>query len=207
MASTHHLRRDMNNNVVVSLFRYFRNKDLTCIRFNVRGNGESSGRRTWRGRGEREDTLSVCRFLLDEVKVQRIVIIGYSYGAAIGTSVVDELSEIVGCVAISYPFGVLTLILLGHLFEKSKTPKPKLHIMGTSDNFTSIKRFRARIAELPQPIDVTIEEGIDHFWFGEEHRLVRAIEEWLARQFLSNTPSPMPSPSATSVSPPQDESI
>lgn len=49
-----------------------------------------------------------------------------------------------GCIAVSYPFGVLTWILMGHLLNLAKTEKPCLWVIGTEDNFTSVSRFRQR---------------------------------------------------------------
>eukprot|EP01104_Vermistella_antarctica_P020861 TRINITY_DN911_c0_g1_i5.p1 TRINITY_DN911_c0_g1~~TRINITY_DN911_c0_g1_i5.p1 ORF type:complete len:287 (-),score=24.45 TRINITY_DN911_c0_g1_i5:107-967(-) len=152
---------EYRNNVVSGLFQYFESLSYTCCRINFRGVGLSSGRGSWRGSSERKDLLATCRFLLnlhDDVAehdgvaeprsddtpspfINRIVICGYSYGSIIGSSIVNELDEISGFVAISYPFGVLYLLFMGHWMKKSYTDKPNLWLMGTKDNFTSISRF------------------------------------------------------------------
>jgi len=93
--------------------------------------------------------------------VERIILVGYSYGAAISCSVMNELEIVKGAVAISYPFGVLTVILLGHLLEMAKTSKPIFWVIGAKDNFTSSARFLERVKSLSQL-------GVEELDYGEE---------------------------------------
>jgi len=37
--------------------------------------------------------------------IKRILLVGYSYGSAIACSVADDIEQIIGYAAISYPFG------------------------------------------------------------------------------------------------------
>jgi len=133
---------NMHNNVVVALFERFAREGFRVVRFNFRGTGRSTGSKTWRGSGEREDTLAVCRFLQSECGVEAVYLIGYSYGAVIGCSIVNDVDIIKGCIAVSYPFGVLTWILLGHLFNMARTNKPCLWVIGSEDNFTSVSKLK-----------------------------------------------------------------
>ena len=100
---------EMNNNVVAFLAMCFQAAGLTTARFNFRGVGGSTGRGTWRGSGEQQDVLAVCRHLLEMPDgPKRLIIVGYSYGSAIASSVVDALPEIKGFVAIAYPYRLVT---------------------------------------------------------------------------------------------------
>lgn len=139
---------NMHNNVVVSLFKRFAQEGFCVVRFNFRGTGRSTGSKTWRGSGEREDVVAVCRYLQSECGVEAVYLVGYSYGSAIGCSVVNDVDIIKGCIAVSYPFGVLTWILMGHLLNLAKTEKPCLWVIGTEDNFTSVSRFRQSVKPL-----------------------------------------------------------
>jgi len=105
------------------LFRFAR-EGFRVVRFNFRGTGRSTGSKTWRGTtrsegsafvatqlcdcrfpspptkkgsGEREDTLAVCRFLQSECGVEAVYLIGYSYGAVIGCSIVNDVDIIKAC--------------------------------------------------------------------------------------------------------------
>ena len=80
-----------------------------------KGVGKSSGWGSWRGGAEQSDVLSVAKFLLRKQenqkqeefpKIDQIVLVGYSYGSVVTSSVANEMDEIKGFVAISYPFGV-----------------------------------------------------------------------------------------------------
>ena len=80
----------MNNNVVVRLAANFQQAGCRTLRFNFRGVGGSSGSGSWRGSSEQDDVLAVCRhFLSIDGAPKRILIVGYSYGSAIASSVVD----------------------------------------------------------------------------------------------------------------------
>jgi hypothetical protein len=46
------------------------------------------------GSGEREDVLAVCRYLQSECGVEAVYLVGYSYGSAIGCSVVNDVDII-----------------------------------------------------------------------------------------------------------------
>jgi alpha/beta superfamily hydrolase len=46
------------------------------------------------GSGEREDVVAVCRYLQSECGVEAVYLVGYSYGSAIGCSVVNDVDII-----------------------------------------------------------------------------------------------------------------
>ncbi|GAH55932.1 unnamed protein product [marine sediment metagenome] len=78
----------MYNNVVSGVFNKFTQNGISCLRFNFRGVGKSSGKHT-DGTGELNDAKTCIDFLLNEKHFEKIIICGYSYGAAIGCSVVN----------------------------------------------------------------------------------------------------------------------
>jgi alpha/beta superfamily hydrolase len=94
---------EKNNNVVLSLARFFQTRGISTVRFNFRGVGRSTGRGSWRGEPERQDVLAACKHLLTggddgNSPVKRVILCGYSYGSAIASSCADELPEIVAFV-------------------------------------------------------------------------------------------------------------
>jgi hypothetical protein len=48
----------------------------------------------------------------------------------VACSAADALEEIIGYAAVSYPFSVLTFLLMGWALEQANTRKPKLFVMG-----------------------------------------------------------------------------
>jgi alpha/beta superfamily hydrolase len=139
---------NMYNNVVTALYDRFSQQGYCVLCFDFRGTGKSTGGYTWRGGGERDDIIAMVKYLQERCQVDVVFTVGYSYGSAIACSVINELDIVRGAVAISYPFGVLTFILLGRLLPIAKTRKDCLWVIGDNDNFTSEARFRTRVAEL-----------------------------------------------------------
>lgn len=165
----------MTNNVTGKIFHHFSAMGNLCIRFNFRGVGSSSGTYS-NGVGERQDVKEACLFILNSFPhISRIVIIGYSFGAAIGSSIVDDISEICGFVAISYPF-----TFIPNFIKYSYSIKPKLFIMGDRDDFTPIASFKLEYNKYPTPKNQLILEGIDHFWNNKEHFVISEIEKWIS---------------------------
>jgi alpha/beta superfamily hydrolase len=130
---------DMNNNVVRAMCVKLHQCGITSLRFNTRGVGGSTGCSTWRGVSEREDVLAAVDYLsrgasdsiggTNRCDVPKAVyIIGYSYGSAVGCSVVDLRSIVKGYVAISYPCGWMSWLLLGAHFALANTDKPKVRL-------------------------------------------------------------------------------
>ncbi|UYP43883.1 hypothetical protein NEF87_000168 [Candidatus Lokiarchaeum ossiferum] len=164
----------MTNNVTGKIFHHFSSLGYPCVRFNFRGVGASSGSYS-NGVGERQDVKDVCNFFLkNKPQLEKIIIIGYSFGAAIGSSIVDEISEICGFVAISYPF-----TFIPDFITSSYSNKPKLFIMGDQDDFTSIASFKREYEKYPIPKNQEILEGINHFWNGKEELVIKKIEWWI----------------------------
>jgi len=173
---------DMRNNVVSAVCNTFRKEGATTVRFNFRGVGNSSGSGSWQGAPEGVDVLSCCKFLLDTVPhVKKILLIGYSYGSVITSSVAADHDQIIGYAAISYPFGPLRLMLLGWLLPRAKIDKPKFFIIGDNDNFTGKSTFMARYNDMPEPKSHSVVSGGDHFWSGNEAAVVIPVLEWARR--------------------------
>ncbi len=78
---------------------------------------------------------------------QVLQVSSFLYIIGIASSCVNELDEILGYVAISYPFGPYFFLYFGNssLLSSSKSNKPKLFIIGDKDNFTSTSKFWDRM--------------------------------------------------------------
>jgi len=198
---------NMNNPVVVGLFSYFAAHGYTVVRFNFRGVGRSTGSSSWRGNSEKVDVQSVCEYLFqlsnesfksipkeDIPSIEKILIVGYSYGAGIACATVNDFDKIVGYVAISYPFGVYSLLYFGNgnLLNLAKSSKKqKLFIMGTEDSFTSLNKFEHKFNEISDPKQKEIVPGASHFWSGKEEqlKLARLIDNWIEKSQVFSNPS------------------
>lgn len=70
----------MDNKVVTTLMRTWRDKGVATLRFNFRGTGNSEGVHD-QGVGEIDDLLAVLRWLLVEQGVKTLDLAGFSFGA------------------------------------------------------------------------------------------------------------------------------
>ncbi|XP_016499926.1 uncharacterized protein LOC107818428 isoform X1 [Nicotiana tabacum] len=121
-------------------------KGYKAVTFDMRGVGRSTGKPSIFGFKEIKDVVAVCKWSLENLSVNKILLVGSSAGAPIAGSAVNQVEQIVGYVSIGYPFGLLASILFGqHHKNVLKSPKPKLFIMGTQDGFTSIKQLNNKL--------------------------------------------------------------
>jgi hypothetical protein len=166
----------MANDIVRAVYKYFGNQGYPALRFNFRGVGNSPGWFT-DGEGEREDAISAVQFLCSQQPaIERILIIGYSFGAMIGASIIDEMDIIWGYIAISYPF-----TMLPRYISQAQSSKPKLFLMGEQDDYTSIEAFRTNFDLMPEPKTQQLFPNVDHFWQGSETQLCSSIENWICQ--------------------------
>ena len=151
----------MYNNVVSEVFDIFKNNDISCLRFNFREVGKSTGKHS-SGRGELSDVKACIDFLINIKKIEKIFICGYSYGAAIGCSTIAYSINIIGYDAISFPWD-----FMGQKYKKlSQTNKPKIFIQGDHDDIAIYNKFHAHYQYYDEPKQYVIISGADHFYWG-----------------------------------------
>jgi len=163
---------NMHNNVVSGVYNKLIKNGVPCLRFNFRGVGKSTGTHSG-GIGELSDVKVCIDYLIDEKNHERIIICGYSYGAAIGCSVINHTDNIIGYIAISFPFD-----FIGSKYrDLSQSNKPKLFIQGNQDTIASYERFEENYNFYNDPKKKEIINGADHFyWNFEEHVAEKVFE-------------------------------
>ncbi|TXT59080.1 MAG: Alpha/beta hydrolase family protein [Promethearchaeota archaeon] len=160
----------MHNNVVSAIFKKLINEDITCLRFNFSGVGNSRSIKS-RKDDRISEVQSCIDFLLDKNDIDRILICGYSYGAAVGCSVVNYSKKILGFIAISFPFD-----LMGKKYRKlSQTHKPKYFIQGNRDSVAISQNFKTHYEEYDDPKEFVIINGADHFYRGYEDKIAHTV--------------------------------
>ncbi|KYQ89577.1 hypothetical protein DLAC_09533 [Tieghemostelium lacteum] len=186
---------NLNNNVVMGVSEYIvYHLQVPVLSLNFRGVGNSEGVGSWRGSYEREDTKAAASYLVNQsmqdmgYKINRVIMIGYSYGSVIAGSVIDEIPEVIAYTAISYPFGPLTFMLLGPLLQSTlDSLKPKFFVTGDQDNFTSTSTFKKRLSQMKgEDITFKIIPNLDHFYGGSENKLSREILKWIYFQIFKD---------------------
>jgi len=164
---------NMYNNVVSGVFNKLIENDLSCLRFNFRGVGGSTGSHS-DGTGELSDVHACVDYLIKE-SFERIIICGYSYGAAIGCSAVNYLEKIIGFISISFPWG-----FMGIYKKKSQTSKPKLFIQGNRDDIAQFDQFQENYEFYLDPKKRKIIDRADHFYQNYEEQVAEEVLNFLS---------------------------
>ncbi|MFX0076258.1 MAG: alpha/beta hydrolase [Candidatus Hermodarchaeota archaeon] len=161
---------NMFNNVVSGVFNKLKQKDISCLRFNFRGVGKSTGTHS-DGSGELSDVKTCIDFLINEKNHEKIIICGYSYGAAIGCSAINYSDKVNGYISISFPWDVM-----GSNYKKqSQSDKPKLFIQGNQDTVALYETFEENYQFYKDPKIRKIIDGADHFYWGYEEQVADEI--------------------------------
>lgn len=167
----------MYNNVTSSIFNELCKNKISSLRFNFRGVGNSTG--PYSGiEGDLEGVRTCVNYLIEE-NFEKILICGYSYGAAIGCSAVNYSEKIIGFCAISFPWD-----FMGEKFKQlTQTSKNKLFIQGTEDNVAPFQNFSLHYAYYLEPKSKVFIKGADHFYQGFESIVSGEILKFVKLQF------------------------
>ncbi|MFX1420084.1 MAG: alpha/beta hydrolase [Promethearchaeota archaeon] len=161
---------NMFNNVVSGVFTTLINNDISCLRFNFRGVGRSRGKFSG-GLGEINDVKACIDFLINEKNFAKVIICGYSYGAAIGCSAINYSDKVIGYISISFPWDFMG----ARYKELSQSKKPKLFIQGNRDNIAYYEQFKEHFESYDDPKVSKIIDGADHFYWGYEEQISSEI--------------------------------
>lgn len=80
----------MDNKVVTTLARFFRQQKISVVQFNFRGVGESTGLHA-DGIGEIDDFFSVLDWIADQTTARKLYVAGFSFGGYIAAASCDRL--------------------------------------------------------------------------------------------------------------------
>jgi hypothetical protein len=161
---------DMDNNVVIIAARAALDAGLGALTFNFRGAGRSTGEFD-NGAGERDDALAMLAHARTVEGIERIVLAGYSFGAGIASTLVDE--DVAACALVACPTQ-----RLGPDSPVATTRTPVLLISGDRDHVSSVNALLNAKREGVEVVTVT---GADHFWWGYESQLHAALRDFFAR--------------------------
>jgi alpha/beta superfamily hydrolase len=162
----------MYNNVVEAIRGAFAAHNFSTLRFNFRGVGGSTGSYD-EGRGEREDVLSVCKYL-KKLGLQELLFAGYSFGAWVGSKILETNN---------HPFSSVILVsppVDYFNFEWSNLKnKIDLLVCGDDDHFCSVDVLMAEAKKINSPLEII--HGADHFYLGMERELDRVLQKYIVK--------------------------
>jgi len=166
----------MHNKVVFHVARALHGQGFPVLRFNFRGAGLSQGTHD-EGRGELEDVRAALDYLAETFQGKKIVLAGFSFGAAVGLRIGcedDRVSEVIG---LGLPVNGSDLSYL------ATCRKPKLFLQGEFDQFGSPAGVESLVAKMPEPKQLAIIPGADHFFEGRLNEMTTVLQQWLHKRF------------------------
>ena len=158
----------MHNNVVEVLQGVYATEDYSTLRFNFRGVGGSTGFYD-EGRGEQEDIFTVCKYLKKK-GLTKLVLAGYSFGAWVGSKVLEESNNsFVDSIFVSPPIDYFNFNWdnLNH--------KINFIICGDHDQFCKIDVLIQVAQKINSPLEII--SYADHFYMGKEKELARILRK------------------------------
>lgn len=167
---------NMDNNVVLALALGLAEEGFVTLRFNFRGVGGSEGEHT-NGEKESQEVLGA----LDLIKAwpdtnAKTGLAGYSFG----TSVILGHSELYGeadaIALVSPPFRAVE----GTPLKDSNVPA--LIVTGDRDKLVDSTQLDAELAGFKHSPQFKLFDGVDHFWYGQEARLVPEVSRFFTEQ-------------------------
>lgn len=156
--------------VVSALFEHLPSRGFHTVRFDFRGVGHSEGEFDG-GDGERLDVAAAVDFL--DRLVDEIWVVGYSFGAAVGLSVIEP--RVAGWVAVAPPLAADARVL------SAGDPRPKLVVVPRHDQFCPPERLESAVVTWTR-VDTTVVETADHFLHGHTDEVARRVGDWLVER-------------------------
>ena len=172
----------LHNKVVFHAAKALHSFGWPVLRFNFRGTGLSEGEHD-NGQGEVDDVRAALDWLEREFSVP-LVFAGFSFGAAVGLRAAADDARVIGLIGLGVPVAPVDNRTYDLDFLHGCT-KPKLFCSGDRDQFGPRSKLEALVAGLPEPRQLTLIPGADHFFEGRLSEMRAVIEEWVGRQILA----------------------
>lgn len=167
--------------IICRLYNYFAHQGYMTVKFNFRGKiiekimkgvGNSTGKTSFTGSGEKQDLKAILNFVKSksDLSPSYFVLVGYSYGCIPIGALCSEIPECIGLIAISYPAGVSWALTLwnsrkfANAMGSISNDIPILFIMvillysikGDQDNFTTVPVLEKFVKSVSKTADINI---------------------------------------------------
>jgi alpha/beta superfamily hydrolase len=163
---------DMDNDVVMAIVDALVRSDVAALRFNFGGVGASEGRSSGQGIEEQCDVGAAEAALAAHVPADTPrAIVGYSFGAWVGTQAAVGLPRVSRVVAVGPPLAFFEFDFVGRLRARLDV------VVGDRDQYCP----RAALDRLTaaHPVGTAILVGADHFFVGFERAVGDAVAQFV----------------------------
>jgi alpha/beta superfamily hydrolase len=159
----------MDNNVVIALALGLAQDGFVTLRFNFRGVGGSQGSHT-KGESESEEILAALALIKEWPDTNvNIGLAGYSFGTSVILGHSELYSEVKAIALVSPPFRAVE----GTALKESQIPV--LITTGDRDRLVDSTQLDSELASFLNAPEFKLFDGVDHFWYGQEARLVPEV--------------------------------
>lgn len=153
---------------------------ITVIRFNTRGTTSEAGRSSGtygEGVTEKFDVQAAIDFCFENLKLQQVWIVGWSFGTEIALAHARD-PRVAGLILLSPP---LQKVSESDLLFWANDGRPITALVPEHDDYLKPQEARERFVVIPQ-IDLIAVEGAKHLWVGEPyvHRVLTEITKIVA---------------------------
>ncbi|ETO94158.1 alpha/beta hydrolase [Legionella oakridgensis] len=164
----------MNNKVVTTLARLFKELAVPSIRFNFRGVGQSAGLYD-HGIGESEDMLSIARQYKEQISPVNFIFAGFSFGSYVAYRTAAQHEHAL----------LITVAPPVHHYdytEYDSVPAPWILVQGDDDDVVPLQFVLDFAARLKPSISVLRFPETGHFFHGRLLELKSGLLELVRRQ-------------------------
>lgn len=165
----------MNNKVVTTMARVFKELNIASLRFNFRGVGESAGAYD-EGRGESEDMLLLARQCQQEIPEVRLIFAGFSFGSYVAYRAAAHCKHSL----------LITVAPSVHHYDYTEflpAPAPWIVVLGDDDELVPLQAVLEFVARVSPPLPLLRFAETGHFFHGKlidlKVRLTETIHEYL----------------------------
>ena len=167
---------NMDNNVVLALALGLVEEGFVTLRFNFRGVGGSEGEHT-EGEKESQEVLAALELIKAWPDTNdKTGLAGYSFGTSVILGHSELYPEADAIALISPPFRAVE----GTPLKESKVPA--LIVTGDRDRLVDSTQLDAELASFNNAPEFKLFDGVDHFWYGQEARLVPEVGRFFAER-------------------------
>ncbi len=159
---------DMDNTVVVAVADALVAAGVAALRFNFGGVGRSEGSYGG-GPAEVADVRAAIAVLRRELPAVPLVVVGYSFGAWVGSQAAADDTDVARMIAVAPPITFFDWTFAASL------PVPLAVVVGDRDQFCPL----ARLEKLALPMEKTILPGADHFFAGSTENVAQAVRAFI----------------------------
>jgi len=153
----------MDNKVVSTLARIYRELGITSLRFNFRGVGASEGEHD-EARGEVDDLCVVSEWLLAQYPDSQLLLAGFSFGSAI-TSAASERLAVAQMILIAPP------VMRYSYAPTGAFACPVTVVLGGQDELVEIESVLSWLESLDSPVEPILIPEASHFFHGQLNTL------------------------------------